>query len=350
MRLSVVIPCRNEVATIGAVLGDLARQTLDEPFEVVVADGCSNDGTRELLSRFPTGALPYRLRVVDNPSRTTPSGLNAATGAARGEYVIRVDAHARLPEDYLKTLLDAMRGPGRDVVGPATSYVPGAPTPVAAEIALALNTRMGTGGTPSRGGSGLREPARVIHTVMSCYRREVWEAVGGYDEGLLTNEDFDFDYRANLRGFGVWSLPGPLYLAVAQPTIHGLLRQRFRYGYWKRQVVKRHPRSLRARQLIPVVATAGIAASVASSFRAPALLAVPAAYGALLFFYALGLAKGEKGNPSPRRLAVIYAIIHLAWGAGFLWGMIKGTVMKPAARRDEVPESRVDAGAPGAHE
>lgn len=350
MRLSVVIPCRNEVATIGAVLGDLARQTLDEPFEVVVADGRSEDGTVELLHRFPAGALPYRLRVVDNPARTTPGGLNAAAGAAGGEYVIRVDAHARLPEDYLETLLAALRVPGRDVVGPATSYVPGAPTPVAAEISLALNTRMGTGGTPSRGGGGLREPARVVHTVMSCYRRGVWEAVGGYDEGLLTNEDFDFDYRANLRGFGVWSLPGPLYLAVAQPTVRGLLRQRFRYGYWKRQVVKRHPRSLRARQLIPVLATAGIAASVAAGFRAPALLTVPAAYGALLFFYASRLAKEEKGDPDPRRLAAIYAVIHLAWGAGFLWGMIEGTITRPAARGDEVPESRVDAGAPGARE
>lgn len=208
MRLSVVIPCKNEVATIGQVLRDLADQSLPEAFEVIVADSLSSDGSRDVLAQFSTVELPYHLRVVDNPVGTIPAGLNTAIAAASGEYIVRVDGHCRLPNDYLESILNALCEPGQDVVGPATRQVPNAKGDVAAEIALALNTILGNGGTPSRG--SLSEPLRVDHTVMSCYRREVWEAVGGYDESLLTNEDFDFDYRANhCRTQSTLLLPAP---------------------------------------------------------------------------------------------------------------------------------------------
>lgn len=326
MRLSVVIPCKNEVATIEQVLRDLAEQTLDEAFEVVVADGFSDDGTRELLARLSSGDLPYRLRVVDNPSVTIPSGLNVAVREASGKYIVRIDGHCRLSRDYLELLLDALQEPGRDVVGPSTRYIPGAGTGVAADIALALGTRLGTGGTPSRG--DLREAVRVDHTVMSCYRREVWETIGGYNESLLSNEDFDFDYRANLHGFEVWSLPRPQYLATARTNLRSLLRQRLRYGYWKWQVIKRYPRSLRARQLIPPAITVAIGASIAPVFWIPELLVVPVAYALLLSLYAAR----EKSRPCWWRLASVYAVIHLGWGLGLLRGVISQPVSSLAAR------------------
>src|SRR5215212_4206047 len=191
MELSVVIASRNEVATIGELLRDLADQSYPESFEVVVADGLSNDGTREVLAKFQTLDLPYRLRVVDNPARTIPHAWNAAIAEACGKYIIPLGSHTRLPSDYLESIVNALREPGRDVVGPTTRMGPGASTNLAKEIALALNTKLGTGGTVGRG--NVREPTRVDHAVWHCYRREVWEAIGGYDEGLLTNEDFDFD-------------------------------------------------------------------------------------------------------------------------------------------------------------
>jgi succinoglycan biosynthesis protein ExoA len=320
MRLSVVLPCKNEVATIEQVLDDLANQSLTEVFEVVIADGLSNDGTREVLARFSPVNLPYHLRVVDNPSETVSSGLNVAVAEAGGEYIVRLDAHCRVPSEYLELLMNALRKPGHDIVGPTTRYIPGAVTPVAAEIALALNTRLGNGGTPSR--VNLREAVRVVHTVMGCYRREVWEVIGGYDESLLTNEDFDFDYRANLQGFSVWSLPRPQYLAVARPSIRALLRQRFRYGYWKWQVLKRHPRSLRVRQFIPLAVTAGIIMALTLSFWLPELLTLPLAYGLILCLYSANLSIRESSRPCWWRLSLIYAVIHLVWGSGFLWSMI----------------------------
>jgi succinoglycan biosynthesis protein ExoA len=319
MQLSVVIPCKNAVATIEQVLCDLAEQSLSEVFEVIVADGLSTDGTRELLARFSTANLPYNLRMVDNTVGTVSSALNIAVAEARGEYIVRVDAHCRLPREYLELIIDALHEPGKDVVGPATRYIPGAATAVAAEIALALNTRLGNGSTLSR--VVLREATRVDHTVMSCYRRDVWQSVKAYDESLLTNEDFDFDYRANLQGFGVWSLPRPQYSAIARSTIPLLLQQRFRYGYWKWEVVKRHPRSLRIRQIIPVATTIGIMMSSTLSYWMPVLLSLPIAYGLILCLYSIKVSVHDGRKLRWWTLPAIYAVIHLAWGCGFLWSM-----------------------------
>jgi len=321
VRLSVVIPCKNEAGTIGRVLRDLAIQSLSETFEVVVADGLSDDGTREVLAKFSTLDLPYYFHVVDNVSGTIPAGLNTAVANAQGEYIVRIDGHCRLPETYLESIIESLSVPGFDIVGPATRYIPGDGTAAAAEIATALNTRLGNGGTASR--VSLHEARQVDHTVLSCYRREVWEAIGGYDEGLLTNEDFDFDYRANVQGYRVWSLPSPRYFLVASPNINSLVRQRLRYGYWKWRVVKRHPQSLRMRQILPVLVTVSIFVSSIASFWKPKLLFLPVAYVLSLYQYALGLsARTFNGGRSRWRLPLVYAVIHLSWGSGFLWGMI----------------------------
>jgi succinoglycan biosynthesis protein ExoA len=320
LKLSVCIICRNEVDTIGQVLRDLAHQSFRDDFEVVVADGLSHDGTREVLADLSTADLPYHLRVVDNVATTIPSGCNLSVSEARGEYVIILGSHCRLPRDYVESIMEVLREPGYDIVGPVTRYIPGGKSAVAKEIAFALNTRVGNGGTPGR--QTLREATRVVHTPMHCYRRKVWEAIGGYDESLLTNDDFDFDYRAHVRGFSVWALPHPQYSLVARSSIRTLVRQRFRYGYWKWRVVKRHPLSLRPRQFIPVATTVTVAASLASSPWVPRALFLPLVYYLLLYSYAARAVIREDIGARWWSLAIVYAVIHLSYGSGFVWSAI----------------------------
>lgn len=335
MKLSVCIICRNEVDSIGQALIDLAHQSFSEDYEVIVADGLSDDGTRELLAELSAADLPYDLRVVDNVATTIACGSNLMLSEARGEYVILLGSHCRLPSDYLESLVKVLRQPGYDIVGPVTRYIPGDKSAVATEIALALNTKVGNGGTPGR--QNLLEPTRVVHTPMHGYRREVWGAVGGYDESLLTNDDFDFDYRAHLQGFSVWSLPHPQYSLVARSSIRALVRQRFRYGYWKWHVVKRYPRSLRLRQLLPVTATAGIMVSLAASFWAPEALVLPLAYSLFLSVYAARVAIRQGIGARWWRLAAIYAAIHMSYGSGFLWAMVTQPIHNIRGRRTVKP-------------
>ena len=175
---------------------------------LLMAPGKSSAG---LMRRAP---FRYSLQMVDNPVRTIPSGLNLAVRSAAGTHIVRVDAHSRLPGDYLRTIVAALDGGVGDVVGPQVLHVAASDAVVARTIAAMLNSRFGNGGTPSR--NRLHVPTRTTHAVMSCYRREVWVSVGGYDEALLSNEDFEFDYRANLAGFKVVSLPHPVFSLIAR--------------------------------------------------------------------------------------------------------------------------------------
>lgn len=323
--LSVVIPCRNEGQTIGRVLDDLARQTYAAPFEVVVADGGSTDGTREVIAEAGRRGPPFALRVVENPARHIPGGLNAAVGAARGRLIVRIDGHCRLEPGHLATIAASLEVPGQDVVGPRIVQVPGGGGAVAEAICRLLTSPLGTGGTPSR--SRLAAPRLVAHTVMSCYRREVWERIGGYDERLLSNEDFDFDYRAGRAGFRVVSLPAPEFRLLARPTIAGLVRQRWRYGWWKSAVIRKFPASLHLRQAVPPLALLGFLALAAAW-----PLAAGAAAGAYVLAAQLAGAVAARGATAGRVAAtvalapLVLAAIHGPWALALLVGFIGNRV------------------------
>ncbi len=323
--VSVVVPCRNEREGIVAVLQDLAGQDFPGNYEVIVADGDSNDGTWEQLQRRRAEErYPYTLVLLRNPRRGIARAMNLMVAHARGQHIIRVDAHCSVGSDYVRTLVEALKTPGRDVVGPTVVHVASADTLTGRVIAAVLNHRLGNGGMPSR--NRLRVPLKVDHTVMSCYHRRVWEAMGGYDESLLTNEDFDFDYRASRAGLGVYSLPAPVYYAYSRSTLRGLLAQRWRYGFWKGRVIRKHPRSLKFRQLVPMLALP----------LALATVALPPTFVALILSYLIlvGVAAGSRsvrteksGRGSWLRVYALtfmaMVVVHFVWAAGLWWGLLR---------------------------
>lgn len=319
--LSVIIPCRNEVHHLGQVLADLSSQDYSEPFEVIVADGMSEDGTRELLrEQQASGRLPFPLQVVDNPNRHIPSGLNLAVAASSGALIVRIDGHSRIGPDYVHSISLALQGEA-EVAGPRVEPVAGNDTITARMIALLLATKLGTGGTPSR--HRLRAPVRVAHTVMSCYRRSVWTTLGGYDERLLSNEDFDFDWRANAAGFVVQSLPEPVFRLKARTTLGALAKQRWRYGFWKAAVLRSHPYSLQPRQVAPVIAPVLLlAVALAAPWAAVTLVLIYMGVAGLSGAHAAWQARWPILGvlTAGLRAPLIYGIIHGAWAAGLVAG------------------------------
>jgi succinoglycan biosynthesis protein ExoA len=321
--ISVIIPCLNEANWVLRVLEDLAAQRVLEKFEVIVADGESEDGTWKILQDFKTTAtLPYELVLLRNPQRAIPNALNLLVKHAKGRFVVRVDAHSRIPNDYLRKIVGALKSGACDVAGPRIQFIAGSGRTIARVIASVCNSRMGNGGTPSR--TRLQRPVSVDHTVMSCFARNVWEGVGGYDESLRANEDFDYDFRAAKAGYKVLSLPHPVYSLVARGDLAALVRQRWRYGFWKAQVLKKFPMSLKLRQLLPIIAL-----PLAFCFPlSPALFAAAGTLYALMVAASLDIGLLQEQGINPLRWVkvafltlTVMLLVHFVWSAGVWYGL-----------------------------
>lgn len=326
--VSVVVPCRNEVRTIVQVLRDLDAQTFSGAFEVVIADGMSTDGTREVLTELQQSAWRFDLQVIDNPAKSIPSALNRAVEASRGMFIVRVDGHSRVGPTYLTEIVHPLRSGMADVVGPQIQLLAGSSAPIAQAIAVCSGSALGTGGTASR--RVLTVPVDVSHAVMSCYRRDVWERNGGYDEALLSNEDFDFDMRAHRLGARILALPSPVFSLVARSTLGALAQQRWRYGLWKGAVLHNMPSSLHMRQAIPLISLIAaltlVVAVMLGALSANVLVWCAVAYSGVAIVTALAEAKRY---PSASSLVVatlaapiVFAIIHGVWACGVCAGLL----------------------------
>ena len=306
---SVIVPARQAGASLPETLERLLDQDLDAPYEVVVACPPQDHDTRAALGRH---ADDPRLRVVDNPAGSTPAALNAAIAAARADVLVRVDAHALPGRSHVRRCAETLAATGAGNVGGA--QLPVARRGFARAVADAMRSRLGSGGATYRSGT---EPGPTDTVYLGCFARAALEDVGGFDETLARNQDYELNWRLREHGWTIWFDPELSVGYRPRATVRGLARQYADYGRWKRFMLRRHPRSLRARQLaapaLVVVLTASLALGAATASPWPLL--VPAGYvGALL----VGGALASRSVARAPATALALAIMHLAWGVGFL--------------------------------
>ena len=328
--VSVVIPARNAEATIGEALDSVLAQDYPGPVEIIVADGSDTTATSDLLMRrYP------RVRVVANLGRTAAAGLAAGVRAAGGDVVARVDAHAALPPGYLRRAVETLARTGAANVGGRQR--PAGRTPFERAVGLAMTTRLGAGDARYRLG-GPEGPVDTVY--LGVFRRTALDAVGGFDPAMTRNEDYELNWRLREHGETVWFDPE---LAVAyrpRRNLAQLARQYYDYGRWKCVMLRRHPSSIRARQLAAPALALGLAVSpllAAPAFTggAAAGAALPAAYllAVMLASTAAGLGRKE---PAAVLMPPALAAMHLSWGAGFLLSFVRapaGARRRPRAGR-----------------
>jgi glycosyltransferase involved in cell wall biosynthesis len=321
-RVSVVIPCFNERKTIARVLQAVHDQThpLDD-LEVIVADGMSDDGTRDLVAEFAHAHPRLEVRIVDNPARSIPAALNRAIRSARGSVVLRIDAHALPYPDYVARSLAALERTGAANAGGLWEIRPAEPTWIARSIAAAAGHPLGAGDARYRT-AGREGEADTVP--FGAFRREWLERVGLFDEGLLTNEDYELNTRLRKAGGKVWFDPSIRTVYFARPDLRALARQYWRYGFWKSRMLRRNVGTLRWRQALPPLFVFSTMALVIAGFPwrpAWALLGVQwAVYG--LVTLGIGAVQAIARRDLPLTLGFPLAIwtMHLSWGAAFLWG------------------------------
>ncbi len=203
--VSIIVPCYNEEATIGLLLDAILRQTYPRRLmEILVADALSQDKTREVIAAFQQAHPDLEMHIKENACRSIPSGLNLAGASARGEILIRLDAHCIPIPEYVERCVDDIEKAKGAVVGGVWIIQAGGSEFVAEGIAKAASHPLGVGDAMYR----LRAAEGPVDTVpFGAFRRALFGKMGGFDESLLTNEDYEFNTRVRQRGELIWLDP-----------------------------------------------------------------------------------------------------------------------------------------------
>lgn len=323
-KVSIIVPCYNEQSTIRLMLEAIRAQTFPcSEMEVIISDGMSTDGTRDAVAAFQKEFPDLEVRLVDNALRTIPSGVNRAIEAARGEIIVRSDAHSKPYPDYVANSVQALEEGRGDNVGGVWDIHPGAQTWVAESIAVAASHKLGVGDAMYR----LTASAAAVDTVpFGSFRRSLFEKIGMYNEALLTNEDYEFNARIRKSGGRVWLDPSIRSVYFSRSTFVELIRQYWRYGYWKWRMLRRFPDTVRWRQALPPLFVLSLLSLVLLSAFLPFFRWVLAAE-VLVYFFILFLAgahaalKHRKPYLLPG-LPLAISMMHISWGSGFLWSML----------------------------
>ncbi len=322
--VSIIVPCYNEQATIALLLEAIYCQTYPvSEMEVVIADDLSTDQTRQKIQVFQQAHPELCINLVDNGKRSIPAGLNCAIAAARGEFIIRLDAHSMPHPDYVENCLRALIDGKGENVGGVWEIRPAGAGWIARSIAAAAAHPLGVGDALYR----FSEQAKSVDTVpFGAFHRSLINRIGSFDETLLTNEDYEFNVRIRRSGGTVWLDPAIRSTYFARPNMQALARQYFRYGYWKGRMLLRYPETLRWRQALPPAFIIGLIGLLALSIWFPAARLLLA--GVLLLYLAVLFAASLPVALKNHDLALFFGIplaistMHLTWGSALLWSIV----------------------------
>jgi succinoglycan biosynthesis protein ExoA len=321
--VTVIMPVYNEEKFIENTLTAIQNQEYpNSRMEIIVLDGKSQDGTKEKVVAFSNENPQLAITVLDNKRRIFPAGFNKAMQHVHGDIIIILGGHTMIAEDYVSQCVAALNQFDCVAVGGSIETVSN--TYQGKVIAAAMASSFGVGGVSFRTKKGLT--CEVDTVAFAAYRRDAIIAAGLMDEELVRNQDDEFNYR--LRKMG-----GKIYLSAdihasyhSRSSLSSLWRQYFQYGYWKVRVLQKHPLQMRPRQFIPPVFALAVLLS------AMLMLLVP--FGYFLFVLVIGsysianvlasLAVARKqGLNYLLLLPVVFFILHISYGIGFLVGLIK---------------------------
>jgi glycosyltransferase involved in cell wall biosynthesis len=334
--VSIIIPCYNEQKRIRSLLVALYAQTYPrESIEVVIADGISTDHTRAIIEGFTITCPDLNIRLIDNPKRTIPSGLNLGIRASHGDIIIRIDAHSQPYPDYVERCVDSLVTGLAENVGGVWEIKPGDQTWMAQSIAKAAALPIAVGDAMYRHAT---KPAYVETVPFGAFKREIFALVGFYDETLLTNEDYEFNSRILQSDGRIWLDPKIRSQYFARSTLTELSRQYWRYGYWKWKMLRRYPKTLRWRQALPPLFVLSLLLTTVAAFFYHQLWIIPVSE--LIIYYLILMVVSFQTSIQNKNWKIFFGIppaitaMHFSWGLGLLWSIIKGNSSSPTDHKN----------------
>jgi glycosyltransferase involved in cell wall biosynthesis len=315
--VSVLVPVLNEERHIRESVAAMLAQRYEGGIEFLFMDGRSEDRTKAILEEM--SAADPRIRVLDNPRQRTTFGLNIGLENARGDYIVRMDAHTEYPPEYVAKGIERLRrGDGVEwVTGP---QIPHGVGPWSRRVAIALRSWLGAGGSAKWEATEEKDIDTGVFT--GVWRRATLDQYGGWDDGWPVNQDSELAARFFERGERIVCLPELGALYVPRDSLRKLAKQYWRYGFYRAKTSRFHPASMRRSAIFPPALVLALVASVVAprAIRLAARAAVVAWVVAVV-----GTSARAATEHSPRDAAglpVVFGVMHLAWGLGFLRGCL----------------------------
>ena len=333
--ISIIVPTYNEEKYIGQFIENLLSQDISkDKIEIIIADGRSKDQTRQIISSFQQ-RYPFII-LIDNPDRFVPQALNKALSIAKGEIIIRLDAHSIYPENYisrLSTLLIELNG---DNVGGMWITEPGDASLEALAIALATTDKIGIGNASYR--LGADKIIEVDTVPYGCFRKDLFERIGTFDTDLLRNQDDEFNGRIKKSGGKIYLDPQVKIRYFARSNFQKMCTMFYQYGEYKPLVMLKLGAPANMRQFAPPLIVLAHFSTLILFFISP-FLALLGATGLLLYYliifvrsFQIASFPIEKSNGSKLKLTLLIFLaipqIHFSYGWGYIIGWIKFGLLK----------------------
>jgi glycosyltransferase involved in cell wall biosynthesis len=318
-KISVVCPVFNEALHMDSVITFFLTA---EPFEkeLYIIDGGSTDNTIEIVQRY--AETHTNIRLIHNPDKYVPQALNKVIPLCKGTYIVRLDAHTEYDASYFKEILETFDRTSASIVGGPMRAIGISPTQKA--IAHATSTPFGVGDSSFHYDDVEGEADSVY---LGAWKKSIFERTGLFDEEFVRNQDDEFHYRAKSLGFKIWLNPKIKSYYYPRSNLRALWKQYYQYGFYKPMVLSKIKNSMRLRHLIPsllflymlvlpfIVIVAFLYSALFFTLLLPIVL-----YWILGFFYAF---KSKDGVVSQIQCLIVFPILHLSYGSGFLRGIFK---------------------------
>ncbi len=318
-----IMPVRNEAPYIGKCLYSIISNDYPKDnFTLLVIDGRSTDQTREIVREY-TQKYPY-IHLLDNPKIIQTYGSNIGLRAAKSDFIIRMDAHVLYPRDFVSKLISWIQKSGADCVGGILITKPGRNTVIAKVNTMVLSHPFGIGNSYFR--TGLKAPKYVDTVPFGCYRKEVFEKIGFFNENLDRTDDIEFNLRLMRSGGKILLVPEIISYYFARPTLWTLAKQSFSNGFWVLYSLAFVKMPFSIRHLVPLFFVLSLFGSLMFAFAYQPFFYL---FALIAGFYLgvdtfvslkLSLKKGLKYFPF---LLVTFPVLHLSYGIGSIWGIIK---------------------------
>lgn len=335
--VTLILPVRNEGVYIQRCLDAILTQDYPaDRLQILVVDGLSEDSTREIVGQYAIRSAQHAIFLLDNPQHIVPTALNIGLRHANGQVLMRVDGHCQIPPDYVSRCVTGLATADAACFGGAIETI--GETSLAQTIAVAMSSIFGVGGSAFRTAiTGLRS---VDTLAFGAYSREVIQRCGPFDEELVRNQDEEYNYRLRKMGCVLLMDASLRVRYYSRSSLASLWRQYFQYGYWKVRVLQKHPLQMQWRQFVPPVFVLSLVAGAFLSLLDPRLLWLW--LGGVGLYLLTNIAASlylaaRRGWQHLWRLPLVFAILHISYGAGFLVGLVafarrwgdKGTVPFP---------------------